>query len=165
MDRLAAVLPGSFGATSVAVFAAAATMLLLLVIVKRSDQMTGGPVERTRRWRLTVGFALLGAAAVVGIVGYMKISLETLVPVQVVYLASAGFAVLVLAVAGGSMLVAEQLRADERRLREIEGALVAIAGHVAPTLQEPPRLRTRDEETAHETTEVPTIAARRRTKA
>lgn len=97
-------------------------------------------MQRTSKWRLTMGAFLLALAAVVGLVGYVKISLETLVAAQIVYLASAGFGVVILAVAGGALIVSDQLRADEARIRELEGALASLGDRLAPSVAEPPRL-------------------------
>jgi len=145
VSPLAAALPGAFGVSLAGLLAVTGVAQGVLALAKRGVLAVrtddgGIDVEATKRWRLLGGLGLLAAAAVVGIVGYLKISLETQVAVQIVYLASAGFAVLVLAVAGGALLVAEQLRADERRLREVEDALVNLAGQVQPLVSEPPRV-------------------------
>ncbi len=102
-------------------------------------------MDMTRRWRMSAGAGLLGVAAVIGIIGYQKISLETLVPAQIVYLASAGFAMVLFAVAGGALIISEQLRADERRVQELEKAVVSLAGHLSASVQDAPRLLMRDE--------------------
>lgn len=145
VSPVAAALPGAFGVSLAGLLAAVGIGQGVLALAKRGllaarTDDGGIDVEATKRWRLLGGLGLLAAAAVVGVVGYLKISLETQVAVQIVYLASAGFAVLVLAVAGGALLVAEQLRADERRLREVEDALVNLAGQVQPLVSEPPRV-------------------------
>lgn len=145
VSPVAAALPGAFGISLAGLLAVTGVAQGVLALAKRGVLAVrtddgGIDVEATKRWRLLGGLGLLAAAAVVGIVGYLKISLETQVAVQIVYLASAGFAVLVLAVAGGALLVAEQLRADERRLREVEDALVNLAGQVQPLVSEPPRV-------------------------
>ncbi len=97
-------------------------------------------MQRTSRWRMTLGTLLFVLAGVVGIIGYVKISLETLVAAQIVYLASAGFGVVVLAVAGGALIVSDQLRADESRIHELEAALATLGERLAPSVAEPPRL-------------------------
>jgi hypothetical protein len=145
VSPVAAALPGAFGISLAGLLAVTGVAQGVLALAKRGlfaarTDDGGIDVEATKRWRLLGGLGLLAAAAVVGVVGYLKISLETQVAVQIVYLASAGFAVLVLAVAGGALLVAEQLRADERRLREVEDALVNLAGQVQPLVSEPPRV-------------------------
>jgi hypothetical protein len=145
LSPVAAALPGAFGISLAGLLAVTGVAQGVLALAKRGVLAVrtddgGIDVEATKRWRLLGGLGLLAAAAVVGIVGYLKISLETQVAVQIVYLASAGFAVLVLAVTGGALLVAEQLRADDRRLREVEDALVNLAGQVQPLVSEPPRV-------------------------
>ena len=92
-----------------------------------------------RRTRLALGVVALALAAAVGIVGYLKLSLEPEVNRQIPYLASAGMALVLLAVTGGSLLVAEQLRTDDRRIEELEAAVRTLAGALAPTVEAPPR--------------------------
>jgi len=145
LSPVAAALPGAFAVTLAAVLAVAGLGTGMLAMAKRGlfaarAEDGGIDVDATKRWRLLGGLGLLGAAAIVGVIGWLKISLETQVAVQMVYVASTGFAVLVLAVAGGSLVIAEQLRADERRLREVEDALVNLAGQVQPLVSEPPRI-------------------------
>jgi hypothetical protein len=101
-------------------------------------------MERTSKWRLTMGATLLSLAGIVGVIGYVKISLETLIAAQIVYLASAGFGVVILAVAGGALIVSDQLRADESRINELEHALATLGDRLAPSVAEPPRLLGRD---------------------
>ncbi|MDX1510627.1 MAG: hypothetical protein R3249_04730 [Nitriliruptorales bacterium] len=142
---LAAALPGTFAigllAALLAAFLAAATPSALRRgwLIARTAQ---GEMDMavTKRWRILTGVALLSLAAVAGLIGWLKISLETQVAVQVVYMASAGFFVVVLAVAGGSLLVAEQLRADEKRISEIEQALLMLASNVRDGVEDPARL-------------------------
>lgn len=145
ISPIAAALPGVYGIGLLAALLGVATIFGTFSLTHRglllaTDAHGGTDVETTRRWRSTAGVALLAAAALVGIIGYVKISVETLVPVQVVYLASAGFGVIILAAAGGALLISEQLRSDEKRLTEIESALATIAGHLAPGVAAPPRL-------------------------
>lgn len=149
VDRVAAAIPGSFAIALLAALLGVGTMTGTLSLTRRglvlaTDVDGGTDVDMTRRWRVMAGVALLAAAALVGILGYLKISIETLVPVQMVYMASAGFGVIVLAAAGGALLIAEQLRTDERRLTEIESALVMIAEHLRPDVADAPRLVERD---------------------
>lgn len=155
VDRVAAALPGTFGIGLLAALLGVATIFTTFNLTQRglllaTDADGGTDVETTRRWRVMAGVALLAAAALVGILGYLKISLETLVPVQVVYLASAGFGVIVLAAAGGALLISEQLRADESRLTEIEAALATIASHLTPAVADAPRLLDRDDDATSE---------------
>lgn len=145
VSPVAAALPGAFAVTLAAMLSVAGLGSGILALAKRGlfaarDQDGGIDVDTTKRWRLLGGLGLLGAAAIVGVVGWLKISLETAVAVQMVYVASTGFAVLVLAVAGGSLVIADQLRADERRMREVEDALVNLAGQIQPLVSEPPRV-------------------------
>lgn len=145
VSPVAAALPGAWAVTLAAVLSVTGLGTGMLALAKRGlfaarAEDGGIDVEATKRWRLLGGLALLGAAAIVGLIGWLKISLETAVAVQMVYLASTGFAVLVLAVAGGSLVIADQLRADERRMREVEDALVNLAGQIQPLVSEPPRV-------------------------
>ena len=94
-----------------------------------------------RRARLIAGVACLALAALVGLVGYLKLSLETDVNRQIPYLASAGMAVVLLAAAGGALIVGEQMRTDQERIEELEAAVHQLAGIVAPTVEAPARTR------------------------
>ncbi len=102
-------------------------------------------MQRTSKWRMNIGMLFLALAGVVGIIGYLKISLEVLVAAQIVYLASAGFGVIILAVMGGALIVSEQLRADEGRIHELESALATIGDRLGSSVSEPPRLLDRSE--------------------
>ncbi|MFA5787752.1 MAG: hypothetical protein WDA71_12360 [Actinomycetota bacterium] len=93
-----------------------------------------------RRWRLMTGAALLLGAVVAAIVGYLKISTEPSVAHQVPYLASAGLATLILAVVGGALLMADQIRAEDDRVEEIERSLVRMAEVVAPAVEQQARI-------------------------
>ncbi len=142
-------LPGALGGAFVLAFAAVlgglASSFTTFTLTNRgalvARTLTGEiDMERTRRTRTVIGVALLAVAGLIGMIGYLRISIETLVPVQVVYLASAGFGVVVFAVAGGSLLIAETLRSDEHRVRELESAVATLAGHLAAQVTDPPRL-------------------------
>lgn len=109
-----------------------------VVVISFASRSGGAPVN-PRNWRFVLGVASLAAAAVIGIVGYVQISAESAVNRQIPYLASAGMALLLLAVLGGSLLVAEQVRADERRVEGLEAAIRALAEVVAPIVEAPPR--------------------------
>lgn len=143
---LGGLLASSFLLAAGAAFAAVLTFWAVTSKTARGDFLVRrGPdgridMQRTSKWRTNMGIALLGLAAVVAFIGYAKISLETLVAAQVVYLASAGFAVVILASAGGALLVSEQLRADESRIHELEEALATLGQRLAPDVAEPPRL-------------------------
>lgn len=105
----------------------------------------GLDVDTTRRWRTWASLGAFGVAGIVAIVGFVRIAAEPLVPIQLVYLASTGLAVVILAAIGGALLVSEQLRGDEHRLQEIERSLAVIASHVAAGIADPPRLLDRGE--------------------
>src|SRR5688572_12294805 len=105
--------------------------LLLIGLTHRGTTATGGPVtDAQRRWRLLAGLGCLVVAVVIGIVGYLKLSLEPQVNRQIPYMASAGMALVLLSAVGGSLLVAEQLRADDRRIEELEDAVRNLAAAV-----------------------------------
>lgn len=142
-------LPGALGGVFILAFAAVlgglASSFTTFTLTNRgalvARTLTGEiDMERTRRTRTILGVALLSIAGLIGVIGYLRISVETLVPVQIVYLASAGFGVVVFAIAGGSLLVAETLRSDEHRVRELESAVATLAGHLAGQVTDPPRL-------------------------
>jgi hypothetical protein len=76
---------------------------------------------------------------VVGGVGWYRISGEPLLNRQIPFLASAGIAVVVLAVLGGALVVAEQLRADQNRIGELEDAVRALTEALAPVVENPAR--------------------------
>jgi len=111
------------------------TILLIISFAARSGRSS----MRIRNWRFWLGVACIAAAAVVGIVGYLQLSEEPLVNHQIPYLASAGMALIVLSVLGGSLIVAEQVRAEERTLAELEAAVEALATAIAPTVESPAR--------------------------
>jgi hypothetical protein len=96
-----------------------------------------------RRARLLAGLACLALAAIVGLVGYLKLSLEPDVNRQIPYMASAGMALVILSAVGGALLVGEQMRTDEQRIEELETAVQQLAALVAPTVEAAPRTRKR----------------------
>lgn len=121
-------------------YAAGAIALFLAVVVAVAlAARSGGHSVRIQTWRFWLGIACLAAASVVGIVGYLRLSEEPLVNHQLPYLASAGMALVVLSVLGGSLIVAEQVRADERKFEELEAAVMALAAAVAPAIEAAPR--------------------------
>ena len=79
------------------------------------------------RWRLVAGVASLAAAAIVGLVGYLKLSLETSLNHQLPYLASAGMALVVLSAIGVVLIVSDQLRTDDTRMQELALAIQNLA--------------------------------------
>jgi hypothetical protein len=134
---------GTFAA--VAVLLVALPLLLTMVAARvrpapAPAPTTGGlSMNGSTRWRLWGGVGALALAALVGIVGWYKISGEQLLNFQLPLLASAGITVVLLSVVGGSLLVADQLRGDDRRLDELEEAVRALAAALTPTIEAPPR--------------------------
>jgi hypothetical protein len=110
----------------------------LLVSFLSGLKPTGGTMKSTRT-RLWAGRATIAAAAVVGGVGWYRISGEPLLNRQIPFLASAGIAVVVLAVLGGALVVAEQLRADQNRIGQLEDAVRALTEALAPVVENPAR--------------------------
>jgi hypothetical protein len=98
-----------------------------------------GGTMRTARTRLWAGMTLILAAAVVGVIGWYRISGEPLLNRQIPFLASAGIAVVVLAVFGGALVVAEQLRADQDRIDQLEDAVRQLTEALAPVVESPAR--------------------------
>jgi hypothetical protein len=130
-----AAVAGSFG---IGVAAIVGFALVLIAFATRVRQ--GGPhMTDSRRNRLYTGVGLLALAAIVGLVGYLKLSLEPDVNRQIPYLASAGMALVLLSAAGGALIVGEQLRADDRRIEELEAAVLALSGVLSPTIEAPAR--------------------------
>lgn len=95
--------------------------------------------DPTRRWRFVLGIVCLVAAAIVGIVGYLKLSDEPSLNHQVPYLASAGFALVFLSVLGAALLVMDQLRNDDTRVEELSTAVERLAGALGPGIERPAR--------------------------
>ena len=94
--------------------------------------------DTTGRWRLVVGVsAALAAAAVVGLVGYLKLSLEPSLNHQLPYLASAGMALILLSAIGVSLVVTDQLRTDDARTQELAAAIERLADALAPASNAP----------------------------
>lgn len=127
---------GSYGLSVGAVLAFVFVLIGFASVLNRG----GAPViNAQRRWRLIAGVISLAAAAIVGIVGYLRLSLEPAVNRQIPYLASAGMALVLLAAIGASLIVAEQLRADDKRLDELEAAVRQLAESLAPSIEAPAR--------------------------
>jgi hypothetical protein len=110
----------------------------LLVSFLSGLKPVGGTMKATRT-RLWAGLVTIAAAAVVGGVGWYRISGEPLLNRQIPFLASAGIAVVVLAVLGGALVVAEQLRADQDRIGQLEDAVRQLTEALAPVVENPPR--------------------------
>jgi hypothetical protein len=99
-----------------------------------------GMFRQVQRWRLFGGIGLVVAAAIVAIVGYLRVSIEPDTARQVPLLMSAGLGTLILVVAGGSLLVADQIRAEDERVDEIEKSLARLAEVIGPTVEAPARV-------------------------
>ena len=112
--------------------------IALLVSFLSGLKPAGGTMKATRT-RLWAGLATIAAAAVVGGIGWYRISGEPLLNRQIPFLASAGLAVVVLAVLGGALVVAEQLRADQDRIGELEDAVRSLTEALAPIVENPAR--------------------------
>jgi hypothetical protein len=95
--------------------------------------------DPTRRWRFVLGVACLLAAAIAGIVGYLKLSDEPSLNHQLPYLASTLFALIVLTGAGAALLVMDQLRNDDTRVAELSAAVERLAGALGPGIERPAR--------------------------
>ena len=130
---LASVVPSAYG---IVVFGLIG--IALLVSFLSGLKPSGGTMKATRT-RLWAGLATIAAAAVVGGVGWYRISGEPLLNRQIPFLASAGIAVVVLAVLGGALVVAEQLRADQNRIGDLEDAVRALTEALAPVVENPAR--------------------------
>jgi len=95
--------------------------------------------ETPSHWRLALGIASLVVAAIVGIVGYMKLSLEPSLNHQLPYLASAGMALVFFSAVGASLIVSDQLQTDDARMRELAAAIDRLAEVLGPDIERAPR--------------------------
>ena len=93
--------------------------------------------DRTRLW---TGLGVLAVAAIVGGVGWYRVSGEPLLNRQIPFLASAGIVVVLLSALGGSLIIAEQLRGDQNRIGDLEEAVRALTEALAPSIEAPPRI-------------------------
>jgi hypothetical protein len=130
---LSSVVPSAYAIVVFGVIAVA-----LLVSFLSGLKPTGGTMKATRT-RLWAGLATIAAAALVGGIGWYRISGEPLLNRQIPFLASAGIAVVVLAVLGGALVVAEQLRADQDRIGDLEEAVRSLTEALAPIVESPAR--------------------------
>jgi hypothetical protein len=130
---LSSVVPSAY---AIVVFGVIGVALLVSFL---SGLKPAGGTVKTTRTRLWAGLATIAAAAVVGGIGWYRISGEPLLNRQIPFLASAGIAVVVLAVLGGALVVAEQLRADQDRIGELESAVRALTEALAPVVENPAR--------------------------
>jgi hypothetical protein len=152
---LAGTVASSFALVS---FGLLAVPLLLgfLAGLRPAAPAPGGTVN-THRTRLWTGLGVLALAALVGGVGWYRLSGEPLLNRQIPFLASAGILVVLLSVLGGSLIVAEQLRGDQQRMTDLEDAVRALTEALSPMVELPAR-RTGAEEA------VSPPAARRRSQ-
>ncbi|MBV8693546.1 MAG: hypothetical protein JOY57_17945 [Actinobacteria bacterium] len=133
---------GAYGLALAALIAVAVLLISLTTHVRSVTIRHGGHamnVSMPRRARLIAGFSCLALAAIVGLVGYLKLSLEPDVNRQIPYLASAGMALVLLSALGGALVVGEQMRTDEQRIVELEAAVQSLASIVSPSVEAPPR--------------------------
>ena len=145
-DLAAGIRPASVsGAYGLGLAALIAVTVLLIALTTHVRSVTirhGGTsmnISLPRRARLIAGFSCLALAAIVGLVGYLKLSLEPDVNRQIPYLASAGMALVLLSALGGALVVGEQMRTDEQRIVELEAAVQSLAAIVSPSVEAPPR--------------------------
>jgi hypothetical protein len=130
---LSSVVPSAY---AIVVFGLIGVALLVSFL---SGLKPAGGTMKTTRTRLWAGLATIAAAAVVGGIGWYRISGEPLLNRQIPFLASAGIAVVVLAVLGGALVVAEQLRADQDRIGQLEDAVRQLTEALAPVVESPAR--------------------------
>jgi len=91
------------------------------------------------RPRLVAGLALVALAALFALIGYLKLSVERDLNRQIPYLASAGMAVVLLSALGAALVLADQLRADESRVQELERAVTMLSNALAGSIEAPAR--------------------------
>ncbi|MHB8665785.1 MAG: hypothetical protein ACYDH6_24150 [Acidimicrobiales bacterium] len=127
---------GLYGVMFVTVLGLALTLVTIASIARSG----GTPMTTQRRSRLYVGAACLIVAAIVGIIGYLKLSLEPDVNRQIPYLASSGMVLVILAAIGAACIVGEQMRTDEKRLAELETAVTLLSKMVSAEVEAPARL-------------------------
>jgi len=131
-----AAVTGSYGIGVGGVLLAGLVPIAFASRIRRKGRTMNDP---RRRWRLLAAAACLVLAALIGLVGYLKLSLEPAVNRQIPYLASAGMALVLLAAVGGSLLVAEQIRADDERIDQLERSVRILAEALGPDLEAPAR--------------------------
>jgi hypothetical protein len=99
-------------------------------------------VNTYRHWRLVAGIVALIVAAIVGIVGYLKLSLEPSLNHQLPYLASAGMTVIFLSAVAVCLIVTDQMQSDDARIEELSAAIERLAEVLGPDVERPPRVGT-----------------------
>lgn len=135
---LSGVIAASFALIAIAL-PGLALLLAFLAGLRPTPAPSGGTVN-SRRTRMWTGLGVLAAAAVVGGIGWYRLSGEPLLNRQIPFLASAGIVVVLLSVLGGSLIIAEQLRSDQNRVGELEEAVRALTEALAPMIEQPPRI-------------------------
>jgi hypothetical protein len=140
---LSGVVASSFALVAFGLLALA-LLLSFLAGLRPAPAPPGGTMNR-RRTRLWTGLGVLAAAAVVGGVGWYRLSGEPLLNRQIPFLASAGILVVLLSVLGGSLIIAEQLRGDQDRIGELEDAVRALTEALSPLVEQPPRTAQEEE--------------------
>ena len=111
---------------------------LLLAYLSSLRSSSGGTMNRTRLW---TGLGVILLAAIVGGVGWYRVSGEPLINRQIPFLASAGILVVLLSVLGGSLIISEQLRGDQHRIGELESAVRSLTEALAPLIEQPARVQ------------------------
>ena len=109
---------------------------LLLAFLSGLTSSHGGTMNRTRLW---TGLGVILLAALVGGVGWYRVSGEPLINRQLPFIASAGLLVVLLSVLGGSLIISEQLRGDQQRIGQLEDAVRSLTEALAPLIEQPPR--------------------------
>lgn len=139
---LSGVVSSSFALVSFSLLALALLLAFLAGLrpaVPRATTSTPGGTVTAHRTRLWTGLGVLALAAVVGGVGWYRLSGEPALNRQIPFLASAGVLVVLLSVLGGSLIIAEQLRGDTHRIGELEDAVRALTEALSPLVEQPPR--------------------------
>lgn len=140
VSPLSGVVASSFALVVFGLLAAALLLSFLSGLRPAGATPSFGGIVMRDRTRLWTGLGVLAAAAVVGGVGWYRVSGEPLLNRQVPFLASAGILVVILSVLGGSLIIAEQLRGDQNRISELEEAVRALTEALAPSIEQPPRI-------------------------
>lgn len=146
---LSGIVASSFGLAAFGLLAVTLLLAFLAGLRKTSTHrpLDGALVNPTRS-RLYAGLAVLAVAALIGGIGWYRLSGEPLLNRQIPFLASAGMLVVLLSVLGGSLIVAEQLRGDQERIHDLEQAVRSLTEALAPMIESPARRATVEEEPA-----------------
>jgi hypothetical protein len=116
-----------------------ALLLSLLPALLMAPTRPRGATMTDRHHRFYAGLGVLALAALVGGIGWYRVSGEPLLNRQIPFLASAGMVVVLLAVLGGALIVAEQLRTDQNRIGDLEDAVRQLTEALAPSIELPAR--------------------------